>query len=345
MLLEEKIKELKSAAGDKLLLLVHHYQRPEVAALADELGDSFLLAQKAADSNAARIVLCGVRFMAEGADLLTTPRQIVYMPSLEAGCPLADMAQLTELEHLFALLKEEGEPPVLPVCYINTNTDIKHFCGENGGAVCTSSNAQKIFAWATRNGQRLLFLPDKYLGLNTWLAMGGREEDTALWDFRSRQIVSGNPQKARLILWDGYCHVHQWFTREHVRQAEKNFPGAKLVVHPECPREVTEVADVVGSTSLIVDFVKQAQAGETIIIGTEQNLVYRLAAENRDKRIVELAASPCPNMMKTTLANLAELLERWPEDKRVTVNNDFRQGARIALERMLEIAAGNDRKR
>jgi quinolinate synthase len=338
--LAEKIQGLKQQLGDELLLLAHHYQRPEVVALADVLGDSFLLAQKAAASKAKRIVLCGVRFMGEGADLLSSEQQKVYMPSLEAGCPLAEMASLGELSYLYDLLANDGGAPVVPVCYINTNTDIKHFCGEHGGAVCTSSNARLIFEWAIAKGRRLLFLPDRYLGLNTWLTMGQAENTTALWDFRERKAISGDLASARMIIWNGFCHVHQWFSAAHVQRTMKQFPGARLIVHPECPPEITKAAEAVGSTSFLVDFVNKAKPGETIVIGTEQNLVYRLAAENPDKRIVELAPSPCPNMMKTTLANLGEVLELWPDDRIVTVEPSLRASASLALQRMLEIASG-----
>ncbi len=342
--LPHKIKKLKDELGGKLLLLAHHYQRPEVVALADVVGDSFRLAQEACASSAERIVLCGVVFMAEGADILTAPSQRVYMPSPDAGCPLAEMAEAGELEHLLQLLQKQGGGDVVPLCYINTNSEIKDYCGRHGGAACTSSNAERMIAWAVEGSRRALFLPDRHLGLNTWLRMGGREDETALWDHSSRRVIRGDLKTARLVLWNGYCHVHEVFSSEHVRRAEKEYPEMRLVVHPECRREVTDAAQGVGSTSFIVDFVKQAGAGRTIVVGTEQNLVCRLATEYKDRRVVELAPSPCPNMMKTTLANLAELLERWPEEKQVVVDEKYRLGTRTALERMLEISGGGEKR-
>jgi quinolinate synthase len=338
----QAIREIKERRGDELVILGHHYQRESIVGVADYRGDSFWLSQKAAANQTARyIVFCGVHFMAESARVLAAPHQRVFLPNLNAGCPMADMADIDEVELAWERIASVlGEDRVVPVTYMNSSAAIKAFCGERGGVVCTSSNAARVFRWVFDRGKRLLFLPDEHLGRNTANAMGIPREEQALWDRKRPDggLDEGALRKARVILWKGFCHVHTHFRPEHVRRARERYPDVKVVVHPECPEEVVALADAAGSTSFIVRYVEDAPPGSTVAVGTEINLVSRLAHENPDKTVVPLSRSLCHNMYKITPGALLYTLENLGEVGEVHVPEGIARWARVALERMLELA-------
>ncbi|MFC1857541.1 quinolinate synthase NadA [Thermodesulfobacteriota bacterium] len=337
----EKILDKKATLGEKLLILTHHYQRKEIVDLGDYRGDSFGLSQKAAaDRDAKHIVFCGVHFMAESADILSQPNQIVQIPALEAGCPMADMADIHSVKRAWAEVTAlTREDTIIPITYMNCDARTKAFCGRLGGTVCTSSNAQTAFRWGWDRCEKIFFFPDQHLGRNTGNQIGIPPENMVLW--KPDEMLGGNTpekiRKAKLILWDGYCHVHTRFRLEHIRHVREKFPDAKIVVHPECTSEVVDMADAVGSTSFIVKYVENAPPKATIIVGTEINLIDRLSKENPDKHIYELHYSLCPNMFKINLENLLETLENIDRLNVVSVPEDIKRDARIALDRMLAL--------
>lgn len=339
----QAIRARKAALGRELLILTHHYQRPEIVSLGDYRGDSLALAQKAAAHHKARfIVFCGVHFMAESAAILAQPHQTVQIPDLKAGCQMADMVSVEAVELAWAELSEviplQG---LIPVVYVNTDAELKAFCGRRGGMVCTSANAAKVLRWAFSRGQRVFFLPDQHLGRNTARGLGLSPQEVVLWN--PEELLGGNlPQdlrRARLILWNGYCHVHTRFKVEHLRALREALPDARIVVHPECPTEVVDLADACGSTGFIVNYVKTAPPGSTVVIGTEINLVRRLAQEYPDRRVLDLAYSLCPNMFRITPEKLLKVLEQPGELQVVTVSEEVREFARLALARMLSLAS------
>lgn len=336
----QKIRERKSTLGKKLLILTHHYQRPEIVALGDVLGDSFALSQKAAaDEIAQHIVFCGVHFMAESAAILARPHQTVQIPDMEAGCWMADMADIYHVEQAWhAITPVAGA--VCPIVYMNSDAELKAFCGRNGGAVCTSSNAHRAFQWAFSRGQKVFFFPDEFLGRNTALALGISPPEMFLWDphtpldeTRIREL-----ERAKVILWPGYCFVHTRFQVEHIREMRRLHPDARIVVHPECKPEVVAMADAVGSTDYIVRTVREAPQGSAIAIGTETHLVQRLAAETPDKQVMELHRSICPNMARITPEKLLRTLEHLGRENLVTVEPEVRRDAKLALDRMLTLS-------
>ncbi len=337
----EQIRAIKQKLGKKLLILTHHYQRKEIVELGDYLGDSFGLSQKAAeDKNARFIVFCGVHFMAESAEILSQPHQTVQIPDLDAGCWMADMAERVSVEKAWqditAIVDEEA---MTPVVYMNADAEIKAFCGRHGGIVCTSSNAPAALKWGFSQREKIFFFPDQYLGRNTGNQMGIPEEEMIVWD--PKKPLGGNTaesiKKARLILWDGYCLVHTRFSVEQIAEVRTKFPEAKIVVHPECTQEVVAEADANGSTSFIVKYVKNAPPGSTIIIATEINLIDRISLEYPDKNIMELSYSLCPNMFKINPGNLLETLENIGRTNIITVPEEIKANARLALSRMLEL--------
>jgi len=337
----ERITGRRKELDHRLVILAHHYQRKEVVRLSDFRGDSYGLSKRAAQQEAEFIVFCGVHFMAESADILTRDDQKVYLPNMAAACPMAEMAQIGEVENAWKSLEETlGPGLVSPIVYVNSNAELKAFCGARGGAVCTSSNARALIEWGLRQREKVLFFPDEHLGRNTAKRMGIGIEEIALWD--PEVPLGGNTAErlgnARIILWKGYCHVHTWFSTEHVRAVRESFPQAKIVVHPECRQEVVDMADGCGSTEFIVNYVNSAPKGSVIAIGTEINLVNRLASENPDKIVFELARSLCPNMFRINLRNLLWTLEVLNEVNRVKVDPSLKADARIALERMLRIS-------
>lgn len=337
----ERIREKKADLGKDLLILTHHYQRKEIVALGDFRGDSFILAKKAAEDRDARyIVFCGVHFMAESAAILSQPHQTVQIPNREAGCWMAEMADAVNVEEAWRELTAiAGEGSVLPVAYMNSNAGIKAFCGRRGGVICTSSNCASAFRWGYERAEKILFVPDEHLGRNTANQMGIPREETIVW--KPGEPFGGNSEeavrKARLILWSGYCLVHTRFTVEQMLEMRKRYPEARIVVHPECTEEVVALADACGSTGFIVKYVKEAPPGSTILVGTEINLVHRLAIEYPDRKVLDLHRSLCPNMFKINPGNLLQTLENIGSEGVVTVPEDIKNDARLALDRMLSL--------
>ena len=342
--LRNRIKAAKKRLGSKLTILAHHYQRMEVVEFGDHVGDSYGLSKIAASQKDVEvIVFCGVHFMAESADILTSNKQMVYLPNPLAGCPMADMAEMADVLEAWEILKPYGgEQKIMPISYMNTAAGLKAFTGRYGGLICTSSNAVAALEYGLTNREKVFFFPDENLGYNTGLKFGLKPEEMVIWDF-SREgggLTKEQIEKARIILWKGHCHVHTNFKPEHIDQVRKDYPGAKVVVHPECPPDVVQKADADGSTRFIVEFVKNAEPGSTIAIGTEINLINRLAHENPDKKIMELSGQTCPvcaNMYRTTLNDLAYCLENYQDLKPITVSEPTRSEALLALQKMLEI--------
>jgi len=338
----EKILKIKKELGKELMILTHHYQHGEVVELGDYRGDSFGLSKTAADDKYARfIVFCGVHFMAESAAILAKPHQTVHIPDVEAGCWMADMADSYVVKKGWDEVADiVGDGTVMPLVYMNSDAEIKAHCGSNGGAVCTSSNARDAFKWAFKQREKVFFFPDEHLGRNTGNQMGIPQEEMIVW--APAKPLGGNTiediKKARVILWKGYCLVHTRFDVNHILSMRKKFPGGKIVVHPECTQEVVAQADAVGSTSYIVKYVDGAPEGETIIIGTEINLITRLAQEYPEKNIFTLHDSICPNMHKITIEKLLWTLENIGTVNRVVVAEDIKMNARAALDRMLALS-------
>jgi len=337
----EEIRALRARWAEELLLLAHHYQRPEVAGLGDRLGDSYELARFAREAAGARfIVFCGVRFMAEAAEVLRREGQRVIHPAPESGCPLADFAPAGAVaQALERLAAVRGPAGVMPLVYMNSSAELKALVGRQGGAVCTSSNAPRAFRWALAARGALLFLPDEHLGRNTARELGFSGEDVAVWDPDSPEggLAEERLARARVVLWKGHCHVHTSFTVEDVAYARARLPGARILVHPECPEPVVRAVDGAGSTSYLVREARAAAPGSTLVIGTEVNLVARLARELPDRAIVPLRRSLCGNMFKISLRRVLEALRALPEAEAVRLPEDLRADARAALERMLEI--------
>jgi len=336
-----RILEIKKALGPRLVILTHHYQRPELVELGDLRGDSFLLSkQAAANEQAAYIVFCGVRFMAESAVILAREGQRVYHPNRESGCPMADMARIDQVATSWREIGEmlDGELP-LPVAYVNTNAEVKAFTGRNDGICCTSSCARPAMEWAFKRNRRILFLPDEHLGRNTALEMGLEPDEIMEWDYRAPRggLEPEAVRAARVLLWKGHCHVHTLFTVDHIDRVRAEHPRALVVVHPECPYDVVRAADGAGSTEFIVKYVREAGPGAVIAVGTEINLVRRLAMAYTDRRVIPLYRSLCPNMFKISLAHLLRTLEALPDGPEVTLPAEIRLESRLALERMLGV--------
>ena len=333
------IESIRREQGARLLILGHHYQAPAVLRHADVIGDSLELARKAAASQAERIVFCGVHFMAESADILTAPAQSVYMPEPAAGCPMASMADDLQVEKAWSFLKRQGDD-WLPVVYVNSTARIKAFCGRAGGSACTSSNAAKVFQWAFSQGKRIFFLPDIHLGVNSAHDLGIPDDQMAIYEYQKPDggLTAEALAKVRVLVWGGYCPIHVAFTVADVQAARANYPHAKIIVHPEAPKEVVRIVDAHGSTSQIIQYVQAAPAGSTIVIGTESQLVKRLAAEYDGRLdIRQLRGSFCPNMAKTNESNLLRVLQEWPDRNRVKVPAALIPEARLCLERMLAL--------
>jgi quinolinate synthase len=307
---------------------------------ADETGDSLELARKAAANNSVeRIVFCGVHFMAESADILSGTEQTVYMPECGAGCPMADMGDSNDMETAWDVLNTRGGD-WLPVVYVNSTADVKAVCGRHGGSCCTSSNAARVFEWAFAQDKRVLFLPDEHLGANSAHDLGLSDSEVAVYDPRLPQggLSDAEIDAARVVVWKGFCIVHQAFSVEQIKLVREKMPDAKIIVHPEAPKEAVRLCDAHGSTAQIIDYVNAATAGETIVIGTEFNLVQRLAEQHRDRLTIKaLKASVCSNMAKTTDKNLLDLLLNWDESSVIRVDGAVARDAKLALERMLAI--------
>jgi len=348
--MDERIAAARRALGTTTILLGHHYQRDEVIRFADFTGDSYKLSKIASETEAKYIVFCGVHFMAESADVLGHEGQQVILPDLNAGCSMADMAEIGQVEDCWETLLRAGIPAadIVPLTYMNSTAAIKAFCGERGGLVCTSSNARAAFDWAFARAKKILFLPDQHLGRNTGHAMGIPLTDMVVFD--PWQIGGGvsaeRLRDARVILWKGHCSVHQRFLPEHVDKVRAKYPGIQVIVHPECRLEVCEKADQLGSTEKLIKIVQDAPAGTTFAIGTEIHLVHRLANEfaPQGKRIVTLddTGCLCTTMYRISPQHLAWALENLVEGRvvnRIQVRDDVKYWARVALDRMLEIRA------
>jgi quinolinate synthase len=342
-----RIAAAKSALGTRLLILGHHYQRDEVIRWADQIGDSYKLACFAADNHhATDIVFCGVHFMAESADVLTGDRQRVILPDLNAGCSMADMADIEQVEDAWAEIgSTTAIDRVVPITYMNSSAALKAFVGEHGGAVCTSSNARAVLEWALGRGDKVLFFPDQHLGRNTGFTMGYDATDMRVWnphaDFGG--LEERDVKDATLLLWKGHCSVHQRFRPEHVAAARADHPNVEVIAHPECAHEVVELADRVGSTERIQDWVRDARAGATLAIATEVHMVQRLARENPDKVIFTLdpLVCPCSTMFRIDAPHLAWVLERLVDGEvvnQIVVDPATAEWARVALQRMLDIS-------
>jgi len=343
-----RIAEARRALGERCVVLGHHYQREDIIQFADIRGDSFKLAQWAAQRPEAEfIVFCGVHFMAESADILSQPHQKVVLPNMSAGCSMADMADPEDVYACWDELAEAGISGVVPVTYMNSAADLKAFCGKNGGIVCTSSNAPKVYEWALQRGSKVLFFPDQHLGRNTGLKRGIPLEEMAVWDYNLPYgSLGGNTleqlERARVILWKGHCSVHRRFTVEQIEKARREHPGITIIVHPECTMEVVQAADMDGSTEFIARTVTEAPPGSKFAVGTEINLVSRLARENPDKLVfcLDPVVCPCSTMYRIHPAYLCWALESLAEGRivnQVVVPEETAKHARVALERMLAV--------
>lgn len=337
----------RKALGDRAMILGHHYQRDEVIQFADITGDSFKLAQAAADNSSAEyIFFCGVHFMAESADILTSANQKVILPDLAAGCSMADMATAAQVNDAWKVFTKLGiNSRTIPVTYMNSSAAIKSFTGENGGTICTSSNAERAMRWAFEQGEKIFFLPDQHLGRNTAvLRMGLSLEDCVVWNpwkpnggLTDQEILD-----ARVILWRGHCSVHGRFSIENIREVRTRVPGINVIVHPECQHDVVKDADVVGSTEMIIKTVTSAAPGTSWAVGTELNLVKRLAATNPDKSVIFLDKTVCycSTMNRIDLPHLVWSMESIVEGRlvnQISVDPTTAHYARVALERMLAL--------
>lgn len=349
--LDRRISAARAELGEKLVILGHHYQRDEIIRYADARGDSFKLAQFAGQHpEADYIVFCGVHFMAESADILSGAHQQVILPNPAAGCSMADMANISEVEECWESLADlfedevSGElAPVIPVTYMNSAANLKAFCGRNGGIVCTSSNAPQVLRWAFERGRRVLFFPDEHLGRNTALQLGIPVEQLVVWNQRldfggitDDEVL----RSARVILWKGWCSTHQRFSPSQIAEARSRYPGVRVVVHPECTHETVEAADLNGSTEYIIKVIEESPKGAIWAVGTEINLVKRLALEHSDKTIfcLDPVVCPCSTMYRIHPAYLAWVMEELVLGRvvnRVSVDASTAEWAKVALERML----------
>lgn len=344
---DAQIRALRAELGERLVILGHHYQRDEVIQFADFRGDSYKLSQLAAAQREAEFVLfCGVHFMAESADILTSDRQQVILPNLEAGCSMADMAKGDDVEAAWRAIGAAGVDlgTVVPVTYMNSTAALKAFCGRNGGIVCTSSNAARVYDWAFERGGKIMFFPDEHLGRNTGVAKGIPEDRMVVWDPFLPQggLSTQQLRDATVILWKGYCSVHARFSVEQIAQARAAHPDVNVIVHPECRLEVVQAADSAGSTEFIIDTITAAPAGTTWAVGTEINLVNRLNAELPDKEIfcLDPVVCPCSTMYRVHPAYILWTLEHLIAGEvvnQITVDPETAREASVALDRMLAV--------
>jgi quinolinate synthase len=345
--MDQRIAAARERLGATTVLLGHHYQRDEVIRFADFTGDSYKLSKVAAETKAQYIVFCGVHFMAESADVLGRDDQQVILPDLNAGCSMADMAEISQVEACWEVLERLGvAKDTIPLTYMNSTAAIKAFCGERGGLVCTSSNARAAFEWAFARRKRILFLPDQHLGRNTGHAMGIPMEQMQIWDPWGLQggQTAAALEASRILLWKGHCSVHQRFLPSHVDEVRAKYPGIQVIVHPECRWEVCQKADALGSTERIIKVVEDAPSGSTFAIGTEIHLVNRLAKQfaPTGKKIISLESNGClcTTMYRISPQHLAWALENLVEGRvvnQIKVRDSVKQWARVALDRMLGI--------
>jgi quinolinate synthase len=342
--LDDRIASAKMHLGKDVVILGHHYQRDEVIKFADFRGDSLKLSYQAAQADGRYIVFCGVHFMAESADILRREHQVVVLPDLNAGCSMADMADIGQVETCWSELSSLGDLKVIPVTYMNSTASIKSFTGEHGGSVCTSSNAAAVMKWAFEHGEKVLFLPDEHLGRNTGFRMGIPLDKMIVWD--PYQDFGGNSPEAirgaRVILWKGYCSVHQRFTPQQVERVRREHPGIRVIVHPECRFEVAQAADQIGSTEGIIKAITAAPPGSQWAVGTEIHLVNRLGKELLDRKVMSLDPSVCvcTTMFRITPAHLLWALDNLAAGNvvnRISIGERMRHYARVALDRMLSL--------
>jgi quinolinate synthase len=343
--LESLIKDIKVKMGKRLFIPGHHYQKDEVIQFADVTGDSLKLAQLSAENKEAEhIVFCGVHFMAETADILTMENQKVYLPDMRAGCSMADMADIYQTERSWEFLQVLFADTILPLTYVNSTAAIKSFVGANGGATVTSSNAEKMVRWAFTQKERLLFLPDQHLGRNTAYNIGIGLDEMAVYNPIENILEFDGPlEKVKVILWKGHCSVHENFTVENVAKVREAYPEMKIIVHPECRREVVGLSDMAGSTNYIIEAIEASPSGSAWAIGTEMNLVNRLIAQHPDKHIVSLNPHMCPclTMNRIDLQHLAWSLDSIMEGQEgniINVDSGTSKNAKLALDRMLQQA-------
>ena len=344
--LDVRIAEARARLGERVVILGHHYQRDEIIKFADYRGDSFKLSQFAASQrNAERIVFCGVHFMAETACVLSQDHQRVILPNLTAGCSMADMAHIDDVldcwDDLSAVLPRGS---LVPITYMNSTAAIKALCGREGGIVCTSSNAAAAFAWAFDRGEKILFLPDQHLGRNTAARLGVHLDEMIVWN--PFKPLGGHAEEdiaqAKVILWQGHCSVHTRFSVKQIEEARRRYPDVNVIVHPECVMEVVQAADANGSTETIIKTIEQAESGTTWAVGTEISLVNRIANENPDKTVfcLDSVVCPCSTMYRIHPAYLSWVLDGMEEGvvlNEITVDDDTRRDAKIALDRMLRV--------
>lgn len=342
----QTIQRYREEWGERLLILGHHYQRPEIVSLCDAVGDSLELSRLAAQSKAERIIFCGVRFMAETADILVRDAagkacgRSVWLPAPTAGCPMADMATEAQLESAWAdLTAAAPEQRWVPIVYVNSSAEVKAFCGRHGGSACTSGNGHRVIKHFLDQGFKILFAPDQHLCSNILRELGYPRTAVALWrrGIPHGGLSSERIAEARLIAWDGCCPIHASYTVQDVTSARAAHPGATLLVHPEAPTAVAALADRTGSTRGIIDAIKRSEGGETFLIGTEQHLVDRLAQSEKGVTIHPLRTIVCEDMDRTTLENLLRVLREWPEECRVHVCDEQVPDARACVERMLAL--------
>ena len=344
--LDVRIAEARARLGERVVILGHHYQRDEIIKFADYRGDSFKLSQFAASQGKAeRIVFCGVHFMAETACVLSQDHQRVILPNLTAGCSMADMAHIDDVldcwDDLSAVLPRGS---IVPITYMNSTAAIKALCGREGGIVCTSSNAAAAFAWAFDRGEKILFLPDQHLGRNTAARLGVHLDEMIVWN--PFKPLGGHAEEdiaqAKVILWQGHCSVHTRFSVKQIEEARRRYPDVNVIVHPECVMEVVQAADANGSTETIIKTIEQAASGTTWAVGTEISLVNRIANENPDKMVfcLDSVVCPCSTMYRIHPAYLSWVLDGMEEGvvlNEITVDDDTRRDAKIALDRMLRV--------
>jgi quinolinate synthase len=343
--LDERIRRAKNELGARLVILGHHYQRDEVVKFADYRGDSLRLSQLAAGRREAEfIVFCGVHFMAESADILSGDHQAVILPDLHAGCSMADMANLEQVEVCWEKLTAVNDRRIVPVTYINSTAAIKAFVGKHGGAVCTSSNARKIMEWALAHWGKAVFLPDEHLGRNTGYGLGIPLDQMTVWNPAEENggLTDREIADARIYLWKGHCSVHQRFRPEHVERVRRSRPGIRVIAHPECSWDVCQSADEVGSTEYILKRIVEAPPGSAWAVGTEIHMIRRLANEHPDRLVISLddCVCMCSTMFRISPQHLCWTLESLCSGQvvnRVSVDAETKRWARIALNRMLEI--------
>ncbi len=346
---EDRILSAKQALGDRVVILGHHYQRDEVFRHADFSGDSLKLSREAAQSRAEYIIFCGVHFMAEVADILSRPDQVSILPDMAAGCSMADMADLRKVEKAWQELSQVLDPDemVSPVTYINSAADLKSFCGEHGGIVCTSTNARHVLDWCFERREKVLFFPDQHLGRNTGASMGIPLDEMVVWDFDLPLggLTAAAIKQAKIILWKGFCSVHQMFQPEQIDNFKQKYPDTQIISHPESSYEVCQKSDYVGSTEYIIKTVANAEPDTRWLVATELNLVNRLHAqyqhEGKNVHFMSPNVCMCSTMFRIDPQHLAWVLENLVDGEvvnQVTVPADVSEQAKIALNRMLEVS-------